>query len=96
MYWCVVIKLQLLSFAFYLQHFFSVSWRNPLGLIQVDLGLVEPGADMSQVLIEDLHLILVTLHTHTPRHKTTHLDIVYKLKPWLHKKMFSNEVTISI
>lgn len=47
----------------YLHHLFPLCRGEPLSLIQVDLGLVEPGADVSQVLIKDFHFILVTLHT---------------------------------
>lgn len=32
-----------------------------LCLVKVDLGLVEPGADVSHVLVKNLHLVLVTL-----------------------------------
>ncbi len=47
----------------YLHHLFPLCRGEPLSLVQVDLGLVEPGADVSQVLIKDFHFILVTLHT---------------------------------
>lgn len=47
----------------YLYQFFPLCWGQPLSLVQVDLGLVEPGADVSQVLIKNFHFILMTLYT---------------------------------
>ena len=45
----------------YLDHSLSVCGGQSLGLVQVDLRLVQPGADVGQVLVKDLHLILVAL-----------------------------------
>ena len=45
----------------YLEQPLSVWAGQLLTLIQGDLGLVQPGADVGQVLIKGLHLILVAL-----------------------------------
>jgi len=45
----------------HLHHLLPLLRGEPLRLVQVDLGLVEPGADVSQVLVKDFHFILVTL-----------------------------------
>ncbi|TNN68479.1 hypothetical protein EYF80_021264 [Liparis tanakae] len=42
----------------HLHHLLPLCRGEPLRLVQVDLGLVEPGADVSQVLIKDFHLVL--------------------------------------
>lgn len=54
----------------YLYHLLPLCRGEPLGLVQVDLGLVEPGAYVSQVLVENFHFILVTLHSYKGKTKT--------------------------
>lgn len=53
----------------YLYHLLPLRQGKPLSLVQVDLGLVEPGADVSQVLIKNFHLILVTLHAYNEKQR---------------------------
>lgn len=53
----------------HLHHLLPLGWCEPLSLVQVDLGLVQPGADVSQVLIKNFHLILVTLNKYRRKNK---------------------------
>lgn len=53
----------------HLHHLLFLCGGQPLGLIQVDLGLVEPGADVSQVLVKDFHLVLVALRRNAKQSK---------------------------
>lgn len=62
-----VFSLTRLPLTTYLDHLFPLCRGEPLSLVQVDLGLVEPGADVSQVLIEYFHFILVTLQTYNEK-----------------------------
>lgn len=52
-------------FKSYFYYFFPLCRRKPLCFVQMDLGLVEPGADVSQVLIKYFYFILVALDTST-------------------------------
>lgn len=53
----------------YLYYLFPFCRRKPLSLVQVDLSLIKPCANVSQVLIKNFHFILVALHTYNEKQR---------------------------